>query len=447
MKLTDHPAVKRYFEKKSQTGAANLPETLDSQWVRQIVLNAGADDVGLASIDSPALDPYRAKMLTLFPEAKTCISVVCRMNPINVQSPFRQQYEAEYHHMYDEVDQVARRAAVRLADRGIRAMDIGSSYPMNYEYWPNTEMWCVSHKPVAIASGMGRMGLHHLVVHERFGSFIALATILLDREVTSYARPVEDDACCRCMLCVTVCPVGAVNADGYYNAIACYTHSYRDKYGGFVDWVENLIRSRKPRDYRKKFSDQETVLIWQGLSFGSSYKCTNCMAVCPGGDDRIGSYVEDQKGYRETVAKRLQDRKETIYVVKGSDAEDHVRKRFPHKRVKFVHNGAHPSSAAKFFENLPILFQRGQSKDLNSIFHLSFTGNENVDGTIVIRDRTIQVSPGLTGTPDLSITADAATWLEVLAGDASFVAALLTRKIRVNGPKKLLKAFVRCFPN
>jgi putative sterol carrier protein len=112
-----------------------------------------------------------------------------------------------------------------------------------------------------------------------------------------------------------------------------------------------------------------------------------------------------------------------------------------------VHNGAHPASATKFFENLPILFQREQSKGVNSIFHLSFTGDEKVDGTIVIRDRTIQVSPGLTGTPDLKITADTATWLKILAGDASFVAALLTRKVRVTGPKRLLKAFVRCFPS
>ena len=38
-------------------------------------------------------------------------------------------YEAEYHHMFREVDDVSRRAAVKLADHGIRAMDVGSSYP------------------------------------------------------------------------------------------------------------------------------------------------------------------------------------------------------------------------------------------------------------------------------------------------------------------------------
>jgi len=86
---------------------------------------------------------------------------------------------------------------------------------------------------------------------------------------------------------VTVCPVGAINADGHLNAMACYHHSYRHKYGGFVDWVENIVQSRSVRDYRRKHSDAETVLMWQSLYYGESYKCTNCMAVCPGGEDHI----------------------------------------------------------------------------------------------------------------------------------------------------------------
>jgi len=411
------------------------------------VLDAGADDVGLASIDSPALAAYRSKFLTVFPEARTCISVVCRMNPENVRSSFRQQYELEYHHMFAEASHVARRAAVKFAERGIRAIDCSSSYPMNMENFPNMEMWYVNHKPIAVAAGLGSMGTHHLVVHERFGSMMALSSILLDREVTEYGRPLGYDPCCKCMLCVTVCPVGAINADGHLNAMACYHHSYRHKYGGFVDWVENIVQSRSVRDYRRKHSDAETVLMWQSLYYGESYKCTNCMAVCPGGEDHIGPYAEDQKRYREDVADRLTGRKETVYVVKGSDAEAHVIKRFPHKTVKYVHSCTRPTSAAKFFENLHIVFQREQSKGLNAVYHLTFTGAETCQGTIVIRDKKLEVSDGLNGTPDVRITADTDTWLKILRGEKNFLAAVLTRKVRVQGSKDLLKSFVRCFPD
>jgi epoxyqueuosine reductase QueG len=446
MNLRDHPAVKRYFAHKRGSAAVEPARQLDSAWVRQVVLDAGADDAGLASIDSPVLAEYRSKFLTIFPEARTCISVICRMNPENVRSPFRQQYELEYHNMFMEADDVARRAAARFAQEGIRAVDCASSYPMNMENFPNMDMWYIHHKPVAVATGKGRMGLHHLVVHERFGSMIALSSILLDREVTEYGRPLDYDPCCKCMLCVTVCPVGAINADGHINAMACYTHSYRDKYGGFVDWVENVVQSRTVREYRRKHSDAETVLMWQSLFAGVSYKCTNCMAVCPGGDEHIGPYAEDQKRYRDEVARKLQDRKETVYVVKGSDAEAHVLRRFPHKPIKYVHSCARPTTAASFFANLPIVFEREQSKGLSAVYHVTFTGTETCQGTIAIRDKTIAVSDGLIGTPDMRITADTDTWLKILRGEKNFLVALLTRKVRVHGPKRLLDAFVRCFP-
>ncbi len=89
MNLRDHPTVKRYYEKKAAPKAIESAARFDSARVRQVVPDAGADDVGLASIDSPALAEYRSKPLTVFPGARTCISVVCRMNPENVRSSFR----------------------------------------------------------------------------------------------------------------------------------------------------------------------------------------------------------------------------------------------------------------------------------------------------------------------------------------------------------------------
>src|SRR5512147_531441 len=99
------------------------------------------------------------------------------MNPENVRSHLRQQYEKEYHDMFAEADFVARRATVKFLDKGIRAMNCTSSYPMNMENYPNLEMWYIHHKPIAVAAGLGKMGVHHLVVHERFGSMMSLSSI------------------------------------------------------------------------------------------------------------------------------------------------------------------------------------------------------------------------------------------------------------------------------
>jgi len=111
-----------------------------------------------------------------------------------------------------------------------------------------------------------------------------------------------------------------------------------------------------------------------------------------------------------------------------------------------VHSCTRPTSAAKFSRTCTSSFSGKQSKGLNAVYHLTFTGAETCQGTIVIRDKKLEVSDGLNGTPDVRITADTDTWLKILRGEKNFLAAVLTRKVRVQGSKDLLKSFVRCFP-
>ena len=444
MNIQDQPAVKRFLARaESKPG---VPPVLDANWVKQVVLEAGADDAGLASIDSPRLEPYRKKICRLFPQTKTIVSVVCRMNPLNIRSSYRQQYELEYHHMFAEADHVARRAARSFWKAGLEAMDVCASYPMNMEHWPDEGMWWVAHKPVAEAAGMGIMGLNRLLAHPRFGASISLASILLDHPATEYGEPVTYDPCVHCMLCVIACPVGAIHADGHFTSIACCTHSYRAKYGGFTSFIENVVKARSVLDFRRRVTDQEAVLMWQALAMGTSYQCTNCMAVCPSGDERLGEYVEDAKAYRTAVAERLMARKETIYVVRGSDADEYVRKKFPHKRLKYVSNGVRPGSCQAFLDNIHIMFQREQSKGLSATYHFTFTGEEQVQGTVRIHDRRIESLPGHQGTPDVRVTADARTWLSIVRKERSTLIPMLTGRLKIEGSRALMKAFQRCFP-
>jgi epoxyqueuosine reductase QueG len=53
----------------------------------------------------------------------------------------------------------------------------------------------VGHKPVAVAAGLGRMGIHRNVIHPRFGSFVLLATVLLDTEIGVYDHPIDFNPC------------------------------------------------------------------------------------------------------------------------------------------------------------------------------------------------------------------------------------------------------------
>ncbi len=318
---------------------------------------------------------------------------------------------------------------------------------MEMDRFPGGKIWVVSHKPVAVAAGLGHMGIHRNVIHPKFGNFILLGTVLIDAEASEYNHPIDYNPCLECKLCVAACPVGAISPDGAFNFSACYTHNYREFMGGFTNWVEQVAGSKNALDYRRKVSDQESASMWQSLSFGANYKAAYCMSVCPAGEDVIGPYITNKAGFLKEVVRPLTEKEETIFVVAGSDAEDHVARRFPNKKTKRIGNGLRVQTIPAFLRGLRLTFQPGKSKNLNAVYHFTFTGKERKDATVTIRNGKLRVEDGHLGKADLRVTADSATWLGFLAKERSLLWALLRRRIRIGGSPKLLLAFGRCFPS
>src|SRR5215217_8197722 len=444
MKLEDHPTVQR-MHLKTVPSVPPTKESLDAGWLKQLVLDAGADDVGFVEIGRPALDGQRQDIFKAFPHTKTLVSFVVRMNREAIRTPARSVSNTEFHQSGDEVNDIARSVVQTLEDREIRAMNPAMGFPMEMDQFPG-KVWIVSHKPVAVAAGLGMMGIHRNLIHPKFGNFILLGTILLDAEISQHDQPIDYNPCLECRLCVAACPVGAISSEGDFNFSACYTHNYREFMGGFTNWIEQVAESKDARDYRSRVSDAESASMWQSLSFGANYKAAYCLAVCPAGEDVIGPFLTDRKAHLKEVVRPLQEKQETIYVTKNSDAEDHVAKRFPHKKIKHVSNSLRPNSIGLFLNGLPLVFQPGKSAGLNATFHFTFTGHEQWQATVVIQDQKISVREGHVGQPDLHVTADAQTWVGFLRKERNVLWALLRRKIRLEGPLKLLVAFGKCFP-
>ena len=445
MKNDEHPAVRR-VRLRQATRRSKRPVVLDADELRQLLLDAGADDVGFVEIDRTELNDQRDDIEKALPGAKALAAFVLRMNRESIRTPARSLANLEFHHTGDEINAIGRRIVRALQERGVRALNPSMGFPMEMDRFPD-KIWVVSHKPVAVAAGLGRMGIHRNVIHPKFGNFILLGTIILDAEVSAYDRPIDYNPCLECKLCVAACPVGAISADGYFNFNACYTHNYREFMGGFSDWIEQVAESRGRRDYRERIPDTETVSMWQSLSFGPNYKAAYCLSVCPAGEDVLAPYLTDRRQFMVDHLRPLQEKPEAVYVVPGSDAESHVATRFPNKTARRVAGTLRPRNVDQFIVCLPLVFQPGQSVGLEATWHFTFFGAEERDVTVVIRDRRVTVSEGHTGRADLRVTADTRTWLGFLAKEKSLVWALLTRRIRLKGPPRLLVAFGKCFPS
>ena len=109
-------------------------------------------------IDRPEIADQRNDMLAVVPHTKTLVSFVCRMNREDIRSPARSVANLEFHHTGDRVNEVARKIVAVLEQRGVRALNPAMGFPMEMNRFPE-KIWVVSHKPVAVAAGLGQMGI------------------------------------------------------------------------------------------------------------------------------------------------------------------------------------------------------------------------------------------------------------------------------------------------
>lgn len=444
MKLSDHPAAVARTKRKPPLH----PTSCAAGELREMALAAGADDAGIVDVGRESIAHCRQDLQQVLPDVRTIVVMAFRVNPHNLRSLAQSVTDHEFIQGFRSVAGTGRTLARRLMEKGVKAVHMPVGFPQEASRWPG-KTWLTEEKRFAEEAGLGKMGYNRLVIHPEFGAGVLLGSVLVAAECDRGDRPLDPEfnPCIGCGLCVRVCPTGAVRSDGGFDFLACLTHNYRERLGGFQNWVEQVAASAGAEDYRKRVSDRETVSMWQHLAVGPQNKCDRCMAVCPAGSHMIGEFLKDRKGFIASHVNRFRDLPEDIYAVKGTAADLYVKKHFPHKRVVHVSNGVRPASVAGFLDSLPLAFQPHRAGGLDAVFHFSFTGEEVLTATVAVKEKEISVCRGLDGNADLHVMADSRTWLRFLNRETGLVSALVRRKIRLRGRVGLMTAFGRCFPS
>jgi epoxyqueuosine reductase QueG/putative sterol carrier protein len=433
-------------EERSAVSRSPSKTALSASELLALAQECGADDCGLVSIENETLAVERPYIRRAFPAARTLLSIVGRMQREPIRSPTRSVANLEFHREGHEIDAVGARIVRRLEDLGIRAINPAMAFPMEMDNFPERG-WIVSHKRVAEAAGVGRMGLHRCLIHPKFGNFVLLGTVLIGQDFEATSKPLDFNPCLECKLCVAACPVGAIKSDGYFDFSTCLTHNYQQFMGGFANFAEDIAGAKSLRDYRSKVSYAEAVKRWQSLAFGPNYTAAYCLAVCPAGEDVIGPYLADKRSHMETVVDPLTKRAEAVYVSKGSDAADYVKRRFPHKTIRWVRPAARATSIQGFLSGIQLSFQRGKAAGLDAVYQFTFTGAQAAKATVIIKNQRLQVLEGHQGSANLKVVADGGMWLRFLGKEVSILRCLMTRAVRLKGSPRLLLAFGKCFPS
>jgi epoxyqueuosine reductase len=116
-------------------------------------------------------------------------------------------------------------------------------------------------KPWAERAGLGFIGKNGLLINPRFGSWVTLSVMFLDRAVDRYDEP-QESLCGACTRCLDACPTEAFAGPGVVDSRRCIAYQSIENRGG----VPEALR--------------------QGF-VGRVFGCDVCQDVCPFNHDGV----------------------------------------------------------------------------------------------------------------------------------------------------------------
>jgi ferredoxin len=420
------------------------------------------DDVGVISVDDPALAHEREEILYVYPHARSLVCMIGEENKAAMQSRYLPSANNELYRCEERLWEMGRRTVKYVNALGGEGLTTTIGWPQEVgQRWAD-KIWPLSHKLVAQAAGLGVIGVSRNFLHPRFGAYCLIDTVVTNLEWPAHDQPIEWNPCLQCNLCVASCPTEAIKADGSFDFFACYNHTYRDSIPGFLDLVWDLAE-RRPRAFRKRWTDNEIAALWQALAFKVEYRCFNCVATCPA---EIETAFHADRGTRRqyldetlkplTYARAVEDEQFVIDSPAARERHDIPPGdwRTPIDRTSRSARGVRlvqlrrirTQSVDAMMRWMPQYFRAAEARGLAFTAQLLLSGSGGGEWVIRVGDERCEVRPGSADDPDLTVRMPAMLLLSIHRGEASPVWGLLTGRIRLRGRRRLFLLFPRLFP-
>ncbi len=186
--------------------------------LRKMALTLGAFKVGFVTTATLKGGPPSVDLGYVLPEARSAICFALAFDQSLIEAYFRKK-----DHKSLETDKVrtttlANGIALEIADflqqQGCRAIPVGA----NFVYRQEGDNWLmdmhppISHRYLAVRSGIGHFGYSGNIITQEYGSAIVLATVVTDAELLpTDPLPEAENYCDDCRLCLSVCASGYVD--------------------------------------------------------------------------------------------------------------------------------------------------------------------------------------------------------------------------------------------
>ncbi len=199
-------------------------ERFQTSWREPLVAFAGAKDP-LFPVLKDVVSPSHCMPEDLLEDART---VIVYFLPFEKSVPKGNRHGShasrEWALAYVETNRLINALNDRLADllerKGYRATKLPPTH--NFDKKKLTSDW--SHKHVAFIAGLGKFGVHHLLITDK-GCCGRLGSLITTADIEPTTRPTHEYCLHKingkCLICVDKCPVGALK-DGSFDRQSCY---------------------------------------------------------------------------------------------------------------------------------------------------------------------------------------------------------------------------------
>ena len=209
-----------------------------SKYLKRAILKK-CDDMeiplaGVASVEhwkNPPFLPWVPEEFypqSIFPEARSVIVIGLPVSlPILETSP-----SIYYHDLYITVnsllDQYTYRLANFLNERGHSSLFVPRDGYSGIKSLLKNPVAFFSHRHAALLAGLGTFGVNNTLLTPEFGPRVRFGSVFTSAEIPPDPMQ-ENELCTKCMRCVAMCPVGALNNEKYPQGLtdkkACASHS------------------------------------------------------------------------------------------------------------------------------------------------------------------------------------------------------------------------------
>ncbi|MCP4760206.1 MAG: epoxyqueuosine reductase [archaeon] len=191
-----------------------------NEMIEEFLLERGAIKVGFVTLETMAGGPPSADLTYILPEAQSGISFCLPYDKEKIRSYLAKEDEEGHAKDNFDTNQRIEDLSLELSDwlnsLGFKSKPthVNNTYRRELPGWKGSMWPQISHRYVAVRSGLGSFGLSGNVLVEGYGAAVLFGTTVTELKLEP-TDPIPEDKklCNNCKLCIKACPSGLFDTD------------------------------------------------------------------------------------------------------------------------------------------------------------------------------------------------------------------------------------------